>query len=58
MTVMLDAEWATDTETPRLVFSGPCWKEMDLQVCIHGEKLRWTCDHCDEMAKRARKGKK
>lgn len=33
---------------PRLLFVGKVWKEWDLNFCIHGEKLRWGCDWCDE----------
>lgn len=33
---------------PRLVFSGSLWDEWDHTFCVHGEKLRWTCDECDE----------
>lgn len=33
---------------PRLVPTGPVWDEWDLTFCVHGEKLRWTCDCCDE----------
>lgn len=32
----------------RLVFDGPLWKEWDHTFCIHGEKLRWQCDTCNE----------
>lgn len=32
----------------RLVPMYPLWKEADLQICVHGEKLRWTCDQCNE----------
>ena len=44
MKATVEAEW----EDGRLVFSGKLWREMDVQVCIHGEKLRWTCDECAE----------
>lgn len=33
---------------PKMVFAGGLWDEWDITFCIHGEKLRWTCDHCDE----------
>lgn len=35
---------------PRLVFTGYVWKDWgdSITFCIHGEKLRWTCDWCDE----------
>lgn len=33
---------------PRLVFTGPLWDAWDHTFCVHGEKLRWTCDDCDE----------
>lgn len=39
----------------RLVFCSLIFDEMDLQICVHGEKLRWTCDACTEyFAKRRR----
>lgn len=50
MEVTLDAEWTKDG---RLVFTSPIWREMDLQVCVHGEKLRWTCDECAKVVERA-----
>jgi len=39
-----------DGSRPRLVFIGHAWDEwgMELPFCVHGEKLRWTCDACDE----------
>lgn len=33
---------------PRLVFTGELWDEWDLEFCVHGEKLRWRCDACEE----------
>jgi len=39
---------AHGNDNPRLIFSGPLWDEWDLEFCIHGEKLRWGCDECDE----------
>lgn len=24
------------------------WDEYNLWFCVHGEKLRWFCDECDE----------
>lgn len=38
-------------EAGRMLFAGPIWDEWDLQFCIHGEKLRWTCDECNEAQK-------
>ncbi len=35
-------------DKPRLLFCGPIWSEWDLQFCVHGEKLGWQCDYCDE----------
>lgn len=52
MKITLEAELSDG----RLVFTDERWKELDLQVCVHGEKLRWTCDDCDE-AVRSRKAK-
>lgn len=39
----------------RLIFTGIIWDSQDLQFCIHGEKLRWTCDDCNEYFRRKRK---
>lgn len=33
---------------PRLIFTGTVWDEWDVEFCVHGEKLRWGCDDCDE----------
>lgn len=41
----------------RFVFDGPHWAEQDFQGCIHAEKLRWSCDYCDEMAKKLDRNK-
>lgn len=41
-------------DPPRIVLDGGLWKEMDLQVCVHGEKLRWTCDLCAEFFETAK----
>lgn len=45
----IDARSALDVnEKPRLLFNGILWREHDLQCCIHGEKLRWACDECEQ----------
>lgn len=36
-----------DLKNRRLLFSG-LLEQADIQVCCHGEKLRWTCDSCVE----------
>lgn len=36
----------------RLVFTGLIWDEWDHTFCVHGEKLRWSCDECDEALER------
>jgi len=43
-----DEAKAKGCSRPRLVFAGGLWTEWDLEFCIHGEKLRWSCDQCDE----------
>lgn len=35
-----------DPDKPRLVHTGPMWDE-DQSHCIHGEKMRWTCEDCN-----------
>lgn len=40
-------------ELQRLIFNGGVWSDWgDMRFCIHGEKLRWSCDECDEWFKR------
>jgi len=39
----------------RLVFAGPRWQSIDL--CIHGQQLRWHCAECDEYFKERGKAK-
>jgi len=39
-------------ENNRLIADDFEWPEWDQQWCIHGEKLRWTCDWCEEYFKR------
>jgi hypothetical protein len=34
----------------RLVFTGERWKTLD--VCIHGQRLRWQCAECIEYFKK------
>jgi hypothetical protein len=33
----------------RLVFTGERWQSLDL--CIHGQQLKWHCAECDEYFK-------
>lgn len=40
----------------RLVLAGPRWNSIDL--CIHGQQLRWHCAECDEYFKSREKPKK
>ncbi len=40
-----------DGGEPRFILIGPRWDELDTLVCIHGEKLTWTCDECVEVEK-------
>lgn len=36
-------------DKPRVVPMEFYWAdETDRYYCVHGEKLRWTCDHCKE----------
>jgi len=48
--------------TPRVVFDCFGWWghwENEIYFCIHGEKLRWTCDDCAEfMEEHEKKWKK
>ena len=39
----------------RLVFAGPRWEQLDL--CIHGQQLRWHCAECDQYFKEREKPK-
>ena len=39
----------------RLVFAGKRWQSMDL--CIHGQQLRWHCAECDQYFKEREKPK-
>ena len=32
----------------RIVFCGGLWDEWDISFCVHGEKLRWQCDECEQ----------
>lgn len=48
----------TETEPPRIVLVGELWEKMDLQICAHGESLRWTCDLCAEFFETASELKK
>lgn len=54
VTTMISAAWIEPNEsgygntTPRLVFMDDAWVWDEQQACIHGLKLRWTCDRCDE----------
>jgi hypothetical protein len=43
MTVQESSDWPG-----RLVASGYAWKPEDACCCVHGIKLRWQCDWCDE----------
>ena len=40
----------------RLVFTGEHWESLDL--CIHGQQLRWHCAECDEYFKGREKPKR
>lgn len=54
ITIKTHARAVGTREDPRLVFTGPIWDDWsdDIQFCVHGEKLRWTCDECaDHFAK-------
>jgi hypothetical protein len=44
------------SDEPRLIFTGPVWDEWDLTFCIHGIKLRWSCDECDDHFAKCRIG--
>jgi len=33
----------------RLVFTGPRWQSLDL--CIHGQELKWHCAECEKYFK-------
>lgn len=51
----INSDWRTFTvaiqafvENGRLVQLYPTGEEND-QCCIHGIKLRWSCDDCEEM---------
>lgn len=53
MIIRVSAKAVMAGTAPKLIFSGfGVWDdwdhEYDLAFCIHGEKLRWTCDDCDE----------
>ena len=39
----------------RLVFAGARWEQLDL--CIHGQELRWHCAECDQHFKEREKKK-
>jgi len=39
----------------RLVFTGERWKTLD--VCVHGQRLRWQCAECIEYFKGREKAK-
>ena len=39
----------------RLVFTGERWQSLDL--CIHGQQLRWQCEECIEYFKGREKAK-
>lgn len=46
--VECDAIRSSECDGPRLIFTGPVWSEWDITFCIHGVKLRWNCEWCDE----------
>jgi hypothetical protein len=48
LTIQIEAKAIRDGSNPRLMFSGELWDDMDAQFCVHGCKLRWSCDDCDE----------
>ena len=35
--------------TSRLVFAGERWRTLDL--CVHGQQLRWRCAECEQYFK-------
>lgn len=39
----------------RLVFTGERWNKLDL--CVHGQQLRWHCAECDQYFKDREKPK-
>jgi hypothetical protein len=39
-----------------LMFAGKRWQSLDL--CIHGQQLRWHCSECDVYFKEREKRKK
>lgn len=48
---VLEADSGRGNSRRRLIFAGDCWDEWDLTFCVHGVKLRWSCDVCDGLAK-------
>jgi len=33
----------------KLVFAGGEWEDWESPFCIHGIKLRWCCEDCEEI---------
>lgn len=52
MKVTLDAKEVQPGELgntePKLIFTGPIWDDFGISFCVHGEKLRWSCDACED----------
>src|SRR6185503_4502911 len=52
----IDAGSGRGNLSRRLVLAGPLWNKLDL--CAHGQQLRWHCDECDEYFSGREKGPK
>lgn len=37
----------------RMIPAGFHWHDQDPPFCIHGVKLRWSCDYCDDIGSEA-----
>jgi len=37
-----------DKENKKVLADGYDWDKDEAFCCVHGTKLRWSCDHCQE----------